>query len=1511
MIPSKIVLPCFATCVLASVGNAVLAQSGGQARQRPGGLVVPDVPREEVICFALYTVDSNVLKLTAQLYPLRDDEPRDVRLQVDRGDGWKTVATTEVIEDGWTAPFRVAGWDDTVDARYRVAHGEAAFYAGRIRRNPVDKNEIVVAGFTGNSINKRHGGDIPRTDIIRNIERIDPDVLFFAGDQVYDHTRHYAAWLKFGRDFGAIIRDRPTITIPDDHDAGQANLWGEAGGKSHRNSGDDGGYFRAPAYVRMVERAQTSHLPDAYDPAPVQRGIGVYFTDYTWGGVSFAILEDRKFKSGPGGLVPQQGPRPDHILDPDYDPESVDVPGAVLLGERQLAFLDDWGRNWSGADMKVALSQTIFCGGAHIHGKVGGRLHADLDSNGWPQTGRNKAVDALRKCYAFHIAGDQHLATIFHHGVDEHRDAMYSFCVPSIANLYLRWWEPLEPGGNREPGMHEGLGDHLDGFGNRVTCWAVANPKPGGSGGLLTTRAAGFGVVRLDKRDRTITMECWPRNVDVTAPDARQYPGWPKTIAQADNYGRAAQGYLPTLRVDGAEDPLVTIIDESSGEWVYALRINGTVFRPKVFRAGTYTIKVGEGDRQQVYRGIASGPLDDGRTLEVRHASDRAQATKPLKIYLLAGQSNMVGSTSAEWVEDNAPALAAARDDVWCYWNGATRALAPGAGHAVGPELAFGHAIGDVTEQPVLLAKFAVGGTTLHRDWRPPSAVARSGGEIGHLYKTMMKQLHRILADPAAYCPGYEGVDFELGGFLWLQGENDCFDGMEAFYEDNFRDLIADVRAGVGTPDLPFGVMVINDSGAWDDAGGGGPDVRAAQRAVAANDPLGVSVETADLDPGYHYADGDHVVIGRRIGEAMLPFAPRRFVTDAAALDAARGRQNRLFYPGRGPRPPRPDVHVSDLKWVSAAAGYGGDPRRDASIEDRPLSVAGERFPKGIGTHAESSIVCRIQPEYARFVAIAGIDDEMAGRGVCSVVFRVLIDGAVAAESVVMKAMERWHFDVVIPAGARELRLDVLEAESGINSDHADWVDAGFILGDRSAHEAGAHGERPNIIYIMLDDAGYGDFGCYGQERFATPNIDRLASEGMRFTQHYAGSTVCAPSRCALMTGMHTGHCAVRGNKRVNPLGQWPIPDETVTVAELLQGAGYVTGAFGKWGLGPPDSEGGPTRQGFDRFYGYNCQRNAHTYYPTWLYDDEERVALDGETYAPDLIVEQALAFIRENQGGPFFCYLPFTTPHAAMHVPDAWSEPFRKAFPQFEDTIGRYAGTETVNPIAAFAGMMTKVDDDIGHVLALLEELGLDDNTIVLFTSDNGPHQEGGHDPRFFDSNGPLTGLKRSLTEGGIRVPLIARWRGRIAAGSESHLLCAQWDFLPTACELAHVTAPGDVDGLSIVPTLLGTGVQPEHEYLYWEFYERGGKRAVRMGRWKAIQRNLHKTAAAPIVLHDLASDLAEAHDVAAEHPEIVAQARTIFERAHARSEHWSFKGLAENDPAGRIDRRTPAARR
>ena len=453
-----------------------------------------------------------------------------------------------------------------------------------------------------------------------------------------------------------------------------------------------------------------------------------------------------------------------------------------------------------------------------------------------------------------------------------------------------------------------------------------------------------------------------------------------------------------------------------------------------------------------------------------------------------------------------------------------------------------------------------------------------------------------------------------------------------------------------------------------------------------------------------------------------------------------------------------------------------------------------------------------------------------------------------------------------------------------------------FLLACLSIAATGARSEatsQPNIIYILLDDAGYGDLSCYGQTKFLTPNIDRLASEGMKFTNHYSGSTVCAPTRSVIMSGLHTGHTPSRGNREIKPVGQFPIPATTFTIAEALKKAGYATGAFGKWGLGNPGSEGDPIHQGFDRFFGYNCQRNAHTYYPTWLFDDLRKIELDGKTYAHDLIMDKAVEWIDRQHENPFFCFLPVTIPHAAMHVPEKYAAPFREKFPEFENKVGRYGNNKPFakNPAAQFAGMMTALDVGIGRVLKSLKKHQIDQNTIVLLSSDNGPHKEGGHMPNYFNSNGGLRGFKRDLYEGGIRCPLLVRWPGKVEAGSTSNHISAHWDLFPTFCELAGTNPPEGLDGISFLPTLLGKE-QEKHEHLYWEFYEGGGKRAVRIGKWKAVQNQVNRKGKdAPIEIYDLESDRAETSDLAAHNSELIARIQKIFEQSHTPSPLWKFK--------------------
>ncbi|WP_404308914.1 arylsulfatase [Neorhodopirellula lusitana] len=439
----------------------------------------------------------------------------------------------------------------------------------------------------------------------------------------------------------------------------------------------------------------------------------------------------------------------------------------------------------------------------------------------------------------------------------------------------------------------------------------------------------------------------------------------------------------------------------------------------------------------------------------------------------------------------------------------------------------------------------------------------------------------------------------------------------------------------------------------------------------------------------------------------------------------------------------------------------------------------------------------------------------------------------------------------------------------------------------------------PNVIYILADDLGYGDLSCYGQTHFQTPNIDALAKRGMKFTQHYSGSTVCAPSRCALLTGNHIGHAPVRGNSELMPEGQQPMPADTFTMAHMLQKAGYKTGLFGKWGLGAPGTVSEPMKMGFDRFYGYNCQRQAHHYYPYFLWNDHQREMLWGnfgletEDYAPHLIQDQTLDFIEANKDQPFFCFYALVQPHAEMFAPEETLAKYRGKFQPEKPYEGTDEGPKfrksaygsQSEPRAAFAAMVEIMDQDVGELVAKLEELGIDDNTLIIFTSDNGPHTEGGHDPQYFNSNGYGRGFKRDLYEGGIHVPMIATWPGKIAAGSQSDHLSAFWDVLPTVAELAGASAPDNIDGVSFLPTLLGNEDQAEHDYLYWEFHEKKGRAAIRQGNWKGVRYNVSVDPDSPIELYDLSSDPGETTNVAEQHPEIAARLSQQLKEARTES--------------------------
>ncbi len=446
---------------------------------------------------------------------------------------------------------------------------------------------------------------------------------------------------------------------------------------------------------------------------------------------------------------------------------------------------------------------------------------------------------------------------------------------------------------------------------------------------------------------------------------------------------------------------------------------------------------------------------------------------------------------------------------------------------------------------------------------------------------------------------------------------------------------------------------------------------------------------------------------------------------------------------------------------------------------------------------------------------------------------------------------------------------------------------------------------KPNIVYILADDLGYGDLSCYGQKRFETPNISRMAREGMVFTQHYAGCSVCAPSRSSLMTGLNTGHTPIRGNKEWDPEGQWPMPAATFTLAKMLKEAGYETGGFGKWGLGYPGSSGDANMQGFDEFYGYNCQRMAHNYFPSHLWENQQKIMLAGNEgdkfgeYAPELIHQHALQFMEKNKDRPFFLYYPTTIPHAELFLPEKNLKEFKgrllpeKSFKGAEPgdkdfRTGAYGSQPEAH--AAFAAMVTLLDKQVGEILDKLKELGLDKKTIVIFSSDNGPHMEGGADPVYFNSNGPLKGYKRDLYEGGIREPMIAWWPGKIAPESRTDLISAFWDVMPTIADLAGVKPPENIDGVSFLPTLLGKEGQGKHAYLYWEFHELGGRQAIRKGNWKMVRNNVMIAEKTTTELYDLNGDPGEETNVAAQYPGVVKELLDLIRTSRVENPDFPF---------------------
>ena len=611
-----------------------------------------------------YTLSDQVLKLTAQMTPLGAGDIQTGKLQIQKGAEWITVAESRLMTGSYTIPFRVEGWSQPQNVRFRVAYRsgndvDTYFYDGTIRSPDTVSDEFVLAVLNCNNISS--GEDLqwnrstiwhPHEDLLAAVQSHDPDMVFFAGDQFYEkglegierspievaYLDHLYHWYRFMWAFGELTRNMPSVAIPDDHDVYHGNIWGEAGKPAigpYELQHDNGGYIMPADWVNAVHRTQTSHLPDPVDPTPIKQGISVFYTDLKYAGLSFAIIADRMWKSAPRPLLPEAKIWNGWIGNPEFDPLDTDIQDATLLGERQLGFLDQWTEDWSsGTWMKVLLSATPFNNVATLPQHAmndavvpdlvypqageyvdGDKSVADLDSNGWPQTGRNRALTTIRKGYAFHVAGDQHLSSFIHYGVDEWRDSGFAFVSPAIANFWPRRWFPPVPGENREPGSPANTGDHVDGFGNKLSVHAVANPvRSGREPAALYDRSPGYGIVRFRRGDRSITAEAWPRWVDPTTDGASQYPGWPVTVTQEQNYGRAAAGYLPTLTVSGLDSAVVRLVDEATDETVYTIRIQGTTFRPKVFELSTtYSVYIGDPDagNVKVFSGLLPAKEND------------------------------------------------------------------------------------------------------------------------------------------------------------------------------------------------------------------------------------------------------------------------------------------------------------------------------------------------------------------------------------------------------------------------------------------------------------------------------------------------------------------------------------------------------------------------------------------------------------------------------------------------------------------------------------------------------------------------------------------------------------------------------------------------------------------------------------------------------------------------------------------------------------------------------------
>jgi phosphodiesterase/alkaline phosphatase D-like protein len=588
--------------------------SGSKVIEKPENAFGP-------ILWTMHTLSKGTVKLMAFLPPVGNEDNQDVSLQLKKGEKWETVATETLEPDSRTAVFKLENWDASMDAEYRVEYIEKGkdgsetqnYYAGTIRKDPVDE-PLKFGGLTC-----QFTSGYPYTPLVQNLTKLDPDMLYFSGDQIYEPNGGYqikrepedvsilsylGKYYMFGWAFGDLMRDVPTICTPDDHDVFHGNLWGEGGVAKPGGAGssDTRGFMQSVKMVNMVNRTQCGQLPDPYDPTPIEQGMSVWYTGLTYGRISFAIISDRIFKTGPEAVSDWEG-RHDHMKEPRKDLSFLDKPGVEMLGERQTKFLNDWALDWEGANMKVLLSQTVFANVATHHGNLSDYLYGDLDSGGWPKSERDKLIKLMRKVGAFNINGDQHLPSLVQYGVDNFQDAGWSFCTPAICNFYMRWFLPDElgiPVVDRPGHGYENTGKYADAFGNKNFVYAIGNPgkitiDKDSRYGNAQIRNSGFGMVTFDQTERTILIDAWRFIADVEnpVPLRDQFPGWPLKINQYDNFGKGAENYLPEIVVN-KPNQVIEVRKTSNNDLIRIFRMKGNSVQVKLMHPGTFTIKIGD-----------------------------------------------------------------------------------------------------------------------------------------------------------------------------------------------------------------------------------------------------------------------------------------------------------------------------------------------------------------------------------------------------------------------------------------------------------------------------------------------------------------------------------------------------------------------------------------------------------------------------------------------------------------------------------------------------------------------------------------------------------------------------------------------------------------------------------------------------------------------------------------------------------------------------------------------------